>query len=809
MGFLALMLAVVGTSITSAGWVETPGLVLLLILSAVTAMMLARVRTPWFLLLPLGLFIGAAVVLWRTSLVIDAPSLTDRFREMFSRLDVWYEAATTGGISTDLMPFTILLLSATWLMGFIGSWFVFRHNNVWIAVVFAGVVLLTNLSFLPDHFATRFFLFILIAMLLIVRVSVIQRHALWQSVHIRYTPASGWLTIHAALWFSVLVLLVAALLPLKVVKVRPVAELWSFGRTPIARAEGVFTRLFSTLPSRKDLAGRFFGATLPFAGKISFGGEVVAWATTEHPSYWVSRTYDEYTSPGWFAGDTEKIEVGPTIPPPRRTDNLKRVSVNQTLKLNFSTDRLLSGGDFQSVSRRATLESLSPKRFTIDISDPSGDTSLPEEIQGLAAELRTSANLSRADAADLFTVNLPPDLVLLGIQEKNGGGVASITLQRTPPVAPDIVARKFDDKVEEDDSYQIESLVSVASDLDLRQAESSYDRFITDHYLQLPASLPQAVRDLSLELTEGENTALDKARAVLQYLRGPTFTYERDIEAPPTGTDGVAYFLFETQTGYSDYFASSMAVLLRAAGVPTRLAAGYSPGELDPESGLRFIRDSDSHGWVQVYFPGYGWIDFEPTPNWTAKGRGVGGPQGIELEEAGGDLGAEDLGITGVIEPLGEDMFGDSESGRLNIDSSINLSRYVLLPGIAIAVLAIVVLVSRLLWNLGMGPLTAEEKLYAKMARLGRIARLRLRSNQTPSEYAAVVGLAVPNAADAARSIATTYALSRYGHRRPERDELTELNEAWKRVRLSLIGRAFRRLIPSPSPQAQRQLRGG
>jgi hypothetical protein len=138
-----------------------------------------------------------------------------------------------------------------------------------------------------------------------------------------------------------------------------------------------------------------------------------------------------------------------------------------------------------------------------------------------------------------------------------------------------------------------------------------------------------------------------------------------------------------------------------------------------------------------------------------------------------------------------------------------NLRRYAIPIGIALAALALVVLVLRLLWNFGLGGLSTQEKLYAKMGRLGRIAGVRPRSSQTPWEYGAVVGVAVPNAAEAARSIATTYALSMYGNRPPDEAGLTELNEAWKRVRLSLIGRAIRRLIPEPSPRPQRQLAGG
>jgi len=164
------------------------------------------------------------------------------------------------------------------------------------------------------------------------------------------------------------------------------------------------------------------------------------------------------------------------------------------------------------------------------------------------------------------------------------------------------------------------SYVSVATDDDLREASTEYSSFVTDHYLQLPPAFPEEVRALAERVTDGQDNPLDKALAIEGYLRGPDFTYSQDIDAPPAEADGVEWFLLETRTGYSDYYASSMAVMLRAVGVPARMAAGYAPGELN-EYGQRVIRDSDSHGWVQVYFPDYGWIDFEPTPNWPQHER--------------------------------------------------------------------------------------------------------------------------------------------------------------------------------------------
>ena len=107
------------------------------------------------------------------------------------------------------------------------------------------------------------------------------------------------------------------------------------------------------------------------------------------------------------------------------------------------------------------------------------------------------------------------------------------------------------------------SFVSIATNEDLKAVRAQYSGFITDHYLQLPSDLPQRVRDLAHHLTEDAKTPFDKALAIQDYLRGPTFEYSQDIGKPPIGSDGTDYFLFESRKGYSDYYASAMAVMLR------------------------------------------------------------------------------------------------------------------------------------------------------------------------------------------------------------------------------------------------------
>ncbi|MBX5436391.1 MAG: hypothetical protein IRZ33_04150, partial [Alicyclobacillaceae bacterium] len=164
--------------------------------------------------------------------------------------------------------------------------------------------------------------------------------------------------------------------------------------------------------------------------------------------------------------------------------------------------------------------------------------------------------------------------------------------------------------------------------------------------LQLPAELPARVRQLALRLTRGATDEYDKVERVEAYLRAHYRYATDDVPVPPAGSDYVDQFLFVTRRGYCDNFSSAMAVLLRAAGVPTRWVTGFAPGQeqISAEGRMRqfIIRASDAHAWVEVYFPDAGWIPFDPTPGFAypylpAHGPAHGGPQ--PATEVGGGGG--------------------------------------------------------------------------------------------------------------------------------------------------------------------------
>jgi len=159
--------------------------------------------------------------------------------------------------------------------------------------------------------------------------------------------------------------------------------------------------------------------------------------------------------------------------------------------------------------------------------------------------------------------------------------------------------------------YEGFSLLPALNVSRLRTASTSYPEEIRGAYLQLPKLDPR-IPELARQITARALTPIDKTIAVEGYLRS-RYAYTLNLTGKP-GDDALAHFLFETRAGHCEYFASAMAILLRTLGIPTREVNGFLPGEYNDLGGDYIVRASDAHSWVEVYFPGTGWMTFDPTP---------------------------------------------------------------------------------------------------------------------------------------------------------------------------------------------------
>lgn len=250
-------------------------------------------------------------------------------------------------------------------------------------------------------------------------------------------------------------------------------------------------------------------------------------------------------------------------------------------------------------------------RNTLDTmtSLPSGGTSLP--LVAYAERSIVQADFSLYRGSDtLFTPAQPlrASVDTQALFERAEGGLVNLVQLRPPLLAQAGAA------------YRAIGSTSTASAADLRTASADYPTWVRQRYLQLPPAVPDRVRDLAQNIARDAPTAFDKATAIERWLRR-NIEYDDQAAAPPLGVEASDYVLFETRRGYCDYYATAMVVMLRSLGIPSRIATGYSQGTLRPAAdgnatrATYHVRGDDAHTWVEVFFPDYGWIEFEPTAN--------------------------------------------------------------------------------------------------------------------------------------------------------------------------------------------------
>ncbi len=160
-------------------------------------------------------------------------------------------------------------------------------------------------------------------------------------------------------------------------------------------------------------------------------------------------------------------------------------------------------------------------------------------------------------------------------------------------------------------AYDVVSEIGLPSPQALRRAPTTYPEDIRLVYLRLPDLNPK-IAELARQITSTASNNYDRAAAIQNYLRD-NFRYTLD---PPfiESEDPIGSFLFKSKSGYCEYFAASMTVMLRTLSIPSRLVNGFQTGFYNRIGRDFVVRARDAHSWVEVYFPNYGWITFDPTP---------------------------------------------------------------------------------------------------------------------------------------------------------------------------------------------------
>ncbi|HEY3522781.1 MAG TPA: transglutaminase domain-containing protein, partial [Candidatus Limnocylindrales bacterium] len=326
----------------------------------------------------------------------------------------------------------------------------------------------------------------------------------------------------------------------------------------------------------------------------------------------------------------------------------------------------------------------------------------------------------------------------------------------------------------------------------LRAAGTDYPADVTGTYLSFPKTAigpdAQALIDRVEAGLGDHDSPYDLAKALVDEFHSSRFTYSADISNVDCGALGVVECFAHYRVGYCQYYATTMAILLRSEGIPSRVVQGFLPGERDSD-GVETLRNSNSHAWVQVYFPGYGWVDFDPTGGNLAQipqiPLGSPVPSRSPRASASGDEGVNDPDLRSrAAQEIGPPpATGVGSSGAP--------------PPAAFAVVAILLvsafgILAAVAYRRGPRQLTGETA-YGSLVRLAARFGFGPRPTQTVYEYATSLGDVLPFARPELQTVANAKVEVAYARRELAPERVRALRDAVGRLRLALLRLAFRR----------------
>ena len=846
---LAILLLAVADSIVRAGWVEEmPALRLLALLAIGCALLLAPLRVHWLPLLGAGLLAGAIVVLWQVlslGSIDQQPLFWERFEDLGARLEDWFEQAFSSGIATGNLPFVLFVAVALWGTAFLGSFLVLRRRNAWPVILVATAMISVNLAYADgDQWDATFGIFLGAAVVLALRTHLSRRFARLRD---QGSEVPVQLTWHA---LAVGVLLAALLVGGSRAAPRPdeseaLVSIWDRATDPFAGLADEVDRLFTALGSGRAPPLHSFGEGFALQAEIDPGTSVVAQVEAPETGLLRGSSYDRYTGRGWTQSEVQLASVPagdplPVDPPAGAFGYAARREVTSVVSVARSPRVYFSVGQPLILNEEAEAVQIGETIVRVEVGNPR----VPSVAPDLARALREISILQeRSEISDLAALSLLPSGYEVLEIERGFGGIAAFVL-RSAPAAPDVLTLRSSGRIHAGTEYAVRGSVSDATEDELRVAGRAYPQWVLSRNLQLPAELTdeefERLQALALALTSTARTPYDAAVALESYLCcqprvGPSGRPIRDasgrpvplypfnplIPPPPAEADAVSWFLFEFRDaqgfplgGYYDYHASALAVLLRSLGIPARISTGFVLNEENFDEGSRsfVVRGRHAYTWVEVFFPGYGWVDFDPTPSGTGgdfteiQGRRLGEQRTPPPDPAADVAGNPDPrlgGFSSILDNIDGPLdAGDPEAADEDPAESGSSLVWIALAAV-LGVLAAGGLGGRLAWEWSLRGLGPAERSWASLHRLARWAGLSGAPSATPAEFAGRLDARLRAPGDAAR-LANHYVRVRYGRGVLDERERDQVRRAYLRLRGPLLRRILRAAARPRRPSLRR-----
>ena len=678
---------------------------------------------------------GLFVIPWQLGLTLGGgiPWL-ERLISLLGRLNIIIVQLIRQEPVQDSLLFLVLMSLLFWVLTALAAYNLTRYAHAWRAAVPTGLAIVLMHAYDPRN---RYGLLVLgvyfvLVLVLVAHVAYLRRRFHWKQNRVQTSPQTAVELSQAAFLAALLLVLVAWSAPPITTPIPPLQQTWQKISQPWLVVRSRMSNMFVSLKSTLGVVTDFYGSAMALGLGNTHGDNVVMTveAPTEPPPgaryYWRAWVYDQYENGRWESGLTDTQSVTPD---------------------NFDLPFPGLGGRWGATFKFS---------FKVSI------TTLYAASQPVWVSRPVRANLA--------------------FNDDGTADVAALHAQ-TPLFAGE--------------TYTTQSSISAATVADLQKAGTDYPAWVTDRYLQLPDEITPRTRELAQEITAGLDNPYDKAQAITNYLRN-NIEYTETISAPPFDQEPLDWFLFDYQQGFCNYYASAEIVLLRSLGIPARMAVGYARGTLQvtdetelerqfgeqPATVIYEVRQGDAHAWPEVFFPGYGWVEFEPTAGQTALQR----PSGLEqpIDSSADQTDANQPTPAPTSQPLGEEPDSETASTAPATDVRLMILSWTIIPALILFYIAwrtrpqnkpLPALMEASLRRIGIQPPSALrlwairaawsplERAYQEIN--NALARLGSRPHpaDTPAERAATLQKLLPAAKRPVEELLTEYHLSAFGVR--------------------------------------------
>lgn len=607
--WLAVILLIIIMEVAAARLVATlwtPDLNLVMVVTLIGTVLglllgISIFKRSWAFVLSLAY--GIFIIPWQLGLTLDEDMRwLERLTTLWSRLGIVIKELLVRSPVTDNILFLTLMAILFWAMSTYAGMVLIREANPWKVVIPGGISAFVINSFDPLLAIRTLYLafYLLFALLLVARLVYVKNIATWNERRTHTPPDIGFDLSRVALVLSMLLVFFSWNVPVIADSFQPVAELWHKTSRPWFSLKDRMSFVFASLQASATTVQNFYSDTLVLGAGSTLSDQVVmqVQAPTEPPNgvrfYWEARTYDTYINNIW----SSSVLTPHTLTADSKDLNQPGLDLRPVVKFVFIPQ--------QSIS-------------------------------------------------NIYTVSEPlwTDQPTQAFMDINHDGTVNLSA---------VMSKTY---VRPGQQYSVRSAVDNITVKKLKDAGSVYPQWVVDEYLQLPPTITPRTVELAKSIAAGSSTPYDIANAVTEYLRA-NMVYNLSIDQPPPNQDRVDWFLFDYKQGFCNYYASAEVILLRSLGIPARVAVGFAQGEQQPmpvenlpvgvgpvitnpraaETSIYVVRQKDAHAWPEVFFPGLGWVNFEPTVGQSPLSRPSGETLASfeQIQEGRGDVTRQELG---------------------------------------------------------------------------------------------------------------------------------------------------------------------